>query len=95
MFIKKIYYILKNINNLNITKFDMISHCVNIYSHKTIKNIISCSDTPLPFPAMISLLVILFFPGRTQVDPGTITVIGIGPGPTEMVDSITGHLNLL
>ena len=32
--------------------------------------------------------------GRTQVDPGTVTVIGIGPGPTEMVDSIVGHLKL-
>lgn len=32
--------------------------------------------------------------GRTQIDPGSPTVLGIGPGPNELVDSITGHLKL-
>lgn len=32
--------------------------------------------------------------GHTQVDPGTKTVCGIGPGPSKLVDKITGHLKL-
>lgn len=33
--------------------------------------------------------------GKTQVKPGTITVLGIGPGSSEKVDSVTSHLRLL
>ncbi|AHC51127.1 peptidyl-tRNA hydrolase [Sulfolobus acidocaldarius SUSAZ] len=33
--------------------------------------------------------------GKTQIEPGTITCIGIGPGPEEMIDNITGDLKLL
>ena len=33
--------------------------------------------------------------GRTQVAAGTSTVLGIGPGPTNLIDSIVGHLKLL
>ncbi|KAK7070262.1 Peptidyl-tRNA hydrolase protein 2, mitochondrial [Halocaridina rubra] len=32
--------------------------------------------------------------GRTQVDPGSRTVVGVGPGPVELIDQITGHLKL-
>ncbi|XP_071448984.1 peptidyl-tRNA hydrolase 2, mitochondrial-like isoform X2 [Hetaerina americana] len=32
--------------------------------------------------------------GRTQVSPGTTTVLGIGPGPVELIDQVTGHLRL-
>jgi len=32
--------------------------------------------------------------GRTQLEPGTVTVLGIGPGPDDDIDAITGHLSL-
>ena len=33
--------------------------------------------------------------GLTQVDPGTVTCVGIGPAPDGEVDGITGKLKLL
>ena len=33
--------------------------------------------------------------GRTQIAPGSKTVLGVGPAPEEIVDKITGHLKLL
>lgn len=32
--------------------------------------------------------------GRTQIDPGTTTVLGVGPAPVTLVNEITGHLKL-
>jgi peptidyl-tRNA hydrolase len=32
--------------------------------------------------------------GRTQVAPGSETVLGIGPGPVNLVDTVSGHLKL-
>jgi len=33
--------------------------------------------------------------GRTQVEAGTRTVLGIGPAPVELVNQVTEHLRLL
>lgn len=33
--------------------------------------------------------------GRTQLRPGTITAVGIGPAPSEIIDQYTSHLKLL
>jgi PTH2 family peptidyl-tRNA hydrolase len=33
--------------------------------------------------------------GLTQVPPGTITCLGLGPAPADVVDSLTGDLALL
>jgi len=33
--------------------------------------------------------------GLTQVEPGTVTCLGIGPGPDAAIDGITGKLRLL
>uniref|UniRef100_A0A1A7YCZ2 Peptidyl-tRNA hydrolase 2, mitochondrial n=1 Tax=Iconisemion striatum TaxID=60296 RepID=A0A1A7YCZ2_9TELE len=32
--------------------------------------------------------------GRTQIAPGSRTVLGIGPGPAHLIDRVTGHLKL-
>ncbi|GJN73370.1 peptidyl-tRNA hydrolase 2 [Purpureocillium lilacinum] len=33
--------------------------------------------------------------GRTQIEAGSMTVLGVGPAPKSLVDQVTGHLKLL
>jgi len=33
--------------------------------------------------------------GLTQVEPGTVTCLGIGPAPSSIIDKLTGNMSLL
>ena len=33
--------------------------------------------------------------GMTEIPPNTVTCLGVGPGPADVLDRITGHLKLV
>lgn len=52
------------------------------------KIIEKCEDFNIPFSWV-------FDAGKTQIEPNTLTAVGIGPYDSELIDSIVGDLKLL
>ncbi len=62
--------------------------CVSVDSEEELLNIFKAADTNFPVSLVRDA-------GHTEVEPGTLTAVGIGPAPVDLIDQITGKLKLL
>ncbi|PSN84413.1 aminoacyl-tRNA hydrolase [Candidatus Marsarchaeota G2 archaeon ECH_B_SAG-G16] len=65
---------------------------------KVVTRVLSESEIP-PLIEQSKKLNVPFFivydAGLTQIPPNTLTCVGFGPAPSDIIDKITGHLKLL
>ena len=62
---------------------------VKVDGELDLRNILmSCKDKDIP-------CCLITDAGRTQIDPGTVTVCSVGPAPDKVIDEITGKFKLL
>lgn len=62
--------------------------CLKVESEKELLDLYNSVKKELP-------CALIKDAGRTQVEPGTITALGIGPCPENKIDKYTKHLKLL
>lgn len=60
-----------------------------------VKNIEELMDVRMRAEKMNLPVVQVQDSGLTQIPPGTITCIGIGPAPSDLIDKVTSELKLL
>lgn len=75
------------------------AHKIKTWQEQGQKKIICKSDNLLELKNQADKLEIPNFlvkdAGLTELEPGTITVLGLGPDKSEKIDKITGDLKLL
>lgn len=75
--------------------------CVKEWNQKGSTKVVLAVDNEHDLLCLYKKAVAAYLPvaliadeGRTEVEPGTITGIGIGPAPNKEIDRITGQLRL-
>lgn len=86
---KKIAVKVKNMDELNVVRKeceDADLQIVTIRYLLLLLHLCSCA---------VTLLKHCRDAGHTQIKAGSLTVMAIGPAPSELIDAVTGHLRLL